>query len=59
MGGAGVTVTATTVKRRRILGEINIARRKEEKERRRERAQEKQTGGGVVRELKGEKLIQT
>lgn len=34
MGGAGVTVTATTVERRRVLGEINTARRKEEKDRR-------------------------
>lgn len=33
VGGAGVTVTATTVERRRVLGEINTARKRAEKER--------------------------
>lgn len=39
MGGAGVTVTATTVERRRVLGETNTARRREKRkaERGRER----------------------
>lgn len=43
MGGAGVTVTATTVERRRVLREMNIRRREEKEE-------GKRTGGGVERE---------
>lgn len=36
MGGAGVTVTATAVERRRVLGDINTARR---------RARQRERGG--------------
>lgn len=37
MGGAGVTVTATTVERRRVLGEINTARRREERKKKKKK----------------------
>lgn len=49
MGGAGVTVTATTVERRRVLGEVNTARRREKKEDSEREEEEKQADGGVAR----------
>lgn len=52
MGGAGVTVTATTVERRRVLGEMNTGREERgeegmerERERDTERKRENSTSG--------------
>lgn len=39
MGGAGVTVTAATVQRRRVLGEINTASKRAERKKERQAAQ--------------------
>lgn len=49
MGGAGVT--ATTVERRRVLGETHATRRREEEEENKgkEHRREQETGGGVER----------
>lgn len=50
MGGAGVT--ATTVERRRVLGETHATRRREEEEEEnkgKEHRREQETGGGVER----------
>lgn len=48
MGGAGVT--ATTVERRRVLGETHATRRREEEENKgKEHRREQETGGGVER----------
>lgn len=50
-GRAGVTGTATTVERRRVLREMNTTRREEEEE-----EVQKQTRRGTVREFKGDEV---
>lgn len=62
MGGAGVTVTATTVERRRVLGEINAGRRKRgaaggETDQKGKGRVHKEAGRGSGRE-KGDKVTQ-